>query len=240
MILFERQNEILKYLEERQFSSVKELAGLVYSSESSVRRDIKTLEQRGLVTQIYGGVVLSKYKNSVIPVSLRDNSHSTVKEELAKRATEYLFDGATVILDGSSTVRRIVKYMSTFRELKIFTNNQRVFEEFKDSRHKLYCTGGLFCPQSNIFVGSAAESFIKNVNADILFFSSLALSDDGEISDVSEEETSLRRVMLSRAKKKIFLCDSSKLGLRKPFTLCTKDDVDAIICDKPLPYEENM
>lgn len=238
MILFERQNEILKYLEERQYSSAKELAGLVYSSESSVRRDIKALEQKGLVTQIYGGVVLSKYKNSVIPVSLRDNSNSTVKEELAKRASEYLFDGATVILDGSSTVRRIVKYMSAFRELKIFTNNQRVFEEYKDSRHKLYCTGGLFCPQSNIFVGSAAESFIKNVNADIFFFSSLALSDDGEISDVSEEETALRRVMLSRAKKKIFLCDSSKLGLRKPFTLCTKDDVDDIICDKALPWEE--
>jgi len=59
----------------------------------------------------------------------------------------------------------------------------------------------------------------------------------GEISDISEEETSLRKVMLSRSKKKIFLCDSSKLGLQKTFTLCNKDEVDLIICDKALPWE---
>ena len=88
--------------------------------------------------------------------------------------------------------------------------------------------------QSNVFVGSTAENYISKINADILFFSSQALSDEGEISDVSEEETSLRRVMLSRAKKKIFLCDSSKLGMKKTFTLCSKDDVDVIICDKEL------
>ena len=69
------------------------------------------------------------------------------------------------------------------------------------------------------------------------FFSSQAISNYGEISDISEEETSLRKVMLSRSKKKIFLCDSSKLGLQKTFTLYNKDEVDLIICDKVLPWE---
>ena len=59
-----------------------------------------------------------------------------------------------------------------------------------------------------------------------------------EISDVSEEETALRKVMLSRSKKKIFLCDSSKLGQKKTFTLCSKDDIDVIICNKSLPWEQ--
>ena len=91
--------------------------------------------------------------------------------------------------------------------------------------------------QSNIFVGSATEEYIRGVNADLLFFSGQALSEDGEISDASEEETSLRRVMLTRAKRRIFLCDSSKLGKRRTFTICQKDDVDDIICDKRLPWE---
>ena len=128
MILYERQNEILKHLKESRFSTIKERAGLVYSSESSVRRDVKTLEQKGYVSQVYGGVVLSEYTNCVIPVDLRDNSNALVKEELARKASEYLFDGATVILDGSSTVRRIVKYMDNFRGLKIITNNKQIFE----------------------------------------------------------------------------------------------------------------
>ena len=238
MVVYERQREILNYLKQNHFATVGELAKLVWSSESSVRRDVKALELKGYVKQIYGGVVLSEYENSVVPVNLRDPSNSAVKEELAKRAAEYIFDGATVIMDGSSTVRRISKYIGGFKSLKIITNNQRIFNVCNYPEVKLYCTGGLFLNQSNIFVGSTAESYISGINADLVFFSSQAISEDGEISDASEEETSLRRAMLARAKKKIFLCDSSKIGLKRTFTLCNKDDVDMIICDKALPWEE--
>lgn len=237
MVACEREREILAYLKEHHFSTIKELAGLVWASESSVRRDIKELEQLGFVHQIYGGVVLAEYANSVIPVNLRDSSHSAIKEELARNAAKYIFDGATILMDGSSTVRRIIKYIQNFVGLKIITNNQRIFAECSSPEVTLYCTGGRFLGQSNIFAGSSAENYVNSINADILFFSSQALSDDGTISDVSEEETALRKIMLARSKKKIFLCDSSKLGQKKTFTLCTKDEVDLIICDKKLPWE---
>lgn len=237
MSIYERQTKILEHLKNKQFATIKELAGIVWSSESSVRRDIKILEANGYVNQIYGGVMLSEHKYGVVPLTLRDSSRSDIKDALAKRAAEYIFDGATIMMDGSSTVRRILKHLDKFNDLKIITNNQRIFSECSNSKIKIYCTGGLFLPQSNIFVGGAAEGFIKNTYADILFFSSQAISNDGEISDVSEEEISLRRIMLERAKTKIFLCDSSKLGQKKTFTLCSKDDIDKIICDSPLPWE---
>ena len=237
MIVFERQQQIMKYLGKRRFATIKELAGVVFASEATVRRDVKELEARGCVIQIYGGVVLPEYERSVVPLSLRDSSNSAVKEELARRAADEIFDGATIILDGSSTVRRIIKYIDKFRDLKIITNNARLFEGNAPRGVKLYSTGGLFLPQSNIFVGSGAEKYISEINADILFFSSQALSLDGEISDASEEETSLRRVMLSRAHRKIFLCDSSKLGESRTFQVCHKEDIDKIICDKALPWE---
>ena len=237
MIVFERQQEIMKHLREKRFATVKELAGVVFASEASVRRDLKALEARGFLKQIYGGVVLPEYEKSVVPLSLRDSSNSAVKEELARRAADELFDGATVILDGSSTVRRIIKYIDGFRDLKIITNNARLFEGDLPQNVKIYCTGGLFLPQSNIFVGSAAAKYISEINADLLFFSSQAISLEGEISDASEEETSLRQVMLARARRKIFLCDSTKLGESRTFKVCHKDDVDKIICDKALPWE---
>lgn len=187
--------------------------------------------------QIYGGVVFAEYENNVVPVNLRDASNISIKEDLAKKAAKDIFEGATILMDGSSTVKKIIKYINHFKNLKIITNNHLVFSECTNPQIKLYCTGGRFDSQSNIFIGSAAENYIDSVNADIVFFSSQAISNDGEISDVSEEETSLRKKMLARGKKKIFLCDSSKLGLKKTFTLCTKDDIDKIICDKKLPWE---
>jgi len=238
MIIYERQETILNYLKENKFSTIKELSKIVWASESSVRRDIKVLEQKGYVDQVYGGVTLAGYSNKVIPIGLRDSNNSTIKDELAKEASKYIFDGATILMDGSSTVRRILKYTNIFKNLKIITNNQLIFSECSNPQIKLYCTGGLFDSQSNIFTGNTAENYIDSINADIVFFSSQAISNDGEISDVSEEETSLRKKMLSRSKTKIFLCDSSKLGLEKTFVLCTKDDIDLIICDKQLPWEQ--
>lgn len=236
-MMYKRQQTILEHLKQNKTSTIKELSKIVWASESSVRRDIKLLEQNGYVTQLYGGVILSEFSNSVVPVSLRDSANSTAKDLIAKKASKEIFDGATILMDGSSTVKRIIKYLSSFKDLKIITNNQMIFSECTNPNITLYCTGGYFDSQSNIFLGSAAEKYIENINADIFFFSSQAISSDGEISDVSEEETFLRRKMLTRAKKKIFLCDSSKLGLQKTFKLCTKDDVDLIICDEVLPWE---
>ena len=237
MTVYERQNAILSFLKQQHSATIKELSKVVWTSESSVRRDIKVLESKGYLKQFYGGVILSGYENSVVPVALRDNHNSSIKEEIAKRAADLFFDGATVFMDGSSTVRRIIKYIGHFHRIKIITNNPLILNETLSPEIRFYCTGGRFDPQNNIFVGSYAESFLKSVSADLMFFSSQAISTDGEISDASEDETTLRKVMLSRAKKKIFLCDSSKVGLNYTFSVCNKDDVDEIICDKKLPWE---
>ncbi len=60
MLLYERQNQIIEYMRTKNLCTVKELAEKVFASESSVRRDVKLLEQQGLLKQIYGGVVLVK------------------------------------------------------------------------------------------------------------------------------------------------------------------------------------
>ena len=104
-----------------------------------------------------------------------------------------------------------------------------IFGELGGCDAQAYCTGGYFNRSNHALIGPAAEAYMRTVSADIIFFSSQGISDSGDISDVSEEETSLRRVMLGRAARKVFLCDSSKIGVKRMFTLCNKDDVTDII-----------
>ena len=237
MIRYDRQRGIIEYLEKKHTATVKELSDSLYSSEASIRRDIEALENQGFVKKIYGGVVLAKYQNGVVPVSMRDSDHSAVKDELAKRAAELISDGDTVIMDASSTVRRMIKYLGNKRDVKIVTNNLRIFSECSEPQIKLYCTGGSYSEKNHAFVGPAAENYLRNISADLLFFSSQGISEDGIISDASEEENSLRRVMIEHSKRRYFLCDSSKIGVRKMFTLCHKDDLTGVICNKNLPWE---
>lgn len=236
MIQYERQQQLFNYLKQNKSATVRQLAALLYSSEASVRRDIAALEEQGLVRRKYGGVVLAEYEHSVAPLALRDPANAAHKEQIARRAAELVEDGMTVLLDASSTARRILPFLQNKKDLRIITNNARLFDG-RVLPACVHCTGGRYDGENGAFLGPGAERFLRSVRADILFFSSQGLDENGVISDASEEETALRRVMLQAAEKKYFLCDSSKLGQKRTFILCTKDDVDGIICDSALLCE---
>ena len=52
----ERELEIQKILSREDYVTVKQLSQWLYTSESSIRRDLASLERRGLVKRSYGGV----------------------------------------------------------------------------------------------------------------------------------------------------------------------------------------
>ena len=240
MLQYERQQEILNILKQEKSLKVKDIAKKVFSSESSVRRDLEVLEKEGYINRVYGGAILSEPSNGIIPLNLRADQNSAKKSLIAKKATDLIFDGAVIIMDSSSTVHRMCKYMKNFKNLKIVTNSLNLFSELDNSSYTLYCTGGKLNKQNNVFIGNDVIEFIRTVNADLLFFSSQSISHAGEITDTCEEETVIRRAMLKQSAKKVFLCDSTKIGEKKMFNLCHKDDVDVIICDKNLPWEIKM
>jgi len=81
------------------------------------------------------------------------------------------------------------------------------------------------------YVGKQAEDFVKNVNADILFFSCHGLDEKGRMTDNAIEEANIRRVMFEQSEKKILLCDSSKLGKTYFYNMGNISDIDDVISD---------
>ncbi len=237
MIQYQRQEEILQKLEEQPTMSVKKLATLLYTSEATVRRDLNALERMGLVHRIYGGVVLAKYAKSDVPLFVRKQEHAGEKEKIAAQAAAMIPEGATVILDASSTTQHMVRHLVGYKRLTVITNGLKIAEGFTDSAVKVLCTGGHYLKENASFAGYQTREMLEKIHADYLFFSSQGLTEDGEISDNSEEETAVRRVMLQRAEHKIFLCDSSKLGRKCLYHVCNIKDLETVICDQPLPED---
>ena len=54
------------------------------------------------------------------------------------------------------------------------------------------------------------------------------------LSDISEEEAELRRLMIKNCKKVVLLCDSSKFDKVSFNKICDFDKIDCIITDKKL------
>ena len=60
------------------------------------------------------------------------------------------------------------------------------------------------------------------------------MTKDGVIYDSYDGETNIVRRMMQNSSRKVFLCDSTKLGKISPYKLCDVDEVDDIICNEDI------
>ncbi len=236
MFYNERYDAIAKILKENNTATVHFLAKELFVSEPTVRRDLKKMEQQGIIKHTFGGAVLSELLNKEIPLSMREHENMSAKDYIAKEAVKFIRDGQVIFLDASSTVFRIVKYLAPFSNITVITNSPKASLKLAELKIKSFCTGGLLLENSIAYVGTYAENFIKNFNADIFFFSSRGITANGVITDSSIEESDLRRTMLLNSKKSIFLCTSDKIGKQFFYNLTDISEIDRVICDTEISF----
>lgn len=236
MLIGERHRRILEELKRNPHITVKELALLLSVSEPTVRRDFTELHRKGIITKIYGGAILNQgAADREIPFFLRENEKSTVKTEMGARAASLVKDGMVVMLDGSTSAYHLVPYLARRKDLIVITSGAKTAVALAEANVRTFCTGGQMLIHSFSYVGAQAEDFIRNINADILFFSCHGLTDGGQMTDRAIEEVNLRKVMFASCKRKILLCDSSKFGKTCIYNMGNVREIDGIISEKELP-----
>lgn len=235
MIKDERQTEIMNILQEKQYASVAYLSKKLYASLPTIRRDLTILENKGYVRRSHGGAMIIDSEKVEIPVAFRNTKHMNEKIKMCKLAISLVNDNDVIFLDASTTVMHIADLLKTKENITVITNSIQVCNILYKHNIKVYCTGGYLIENSLAFVGKRAEEFVSDFRADIMFFSSCAFDNEGFVTDYSELETSVRKTMFKYAKKKVFLCDSSKFDKSSTFNVIHLKDLDHMISDVALP-----
>ena len=236
MMISERHRRILEALSAEPDITVKKLASLLSVSEPTVRRDLTELHRRGFITKIYGGAILnSGGADREFPFLLRENEKSSAKAEIGARAARLVSDGMVVMLDGSTSAYHLVPYLARCKDIIVVTSGAKTAVALAEANVRTFCTGGQMIIHSFSYVGEAAENFVRKINADILFFSCHAVTDDGRMTERAIEEANLRRVMFESCKKKILLCDSSKFGKTCFYNMGSVSEIDDIFSEAPIP-----
>ena len=232
----QRQRRILEELEKKPDITVRELAKLLFVSEPTIRRDFTELSSKGIITKVYGGAILHQgAADREIPFFFRQQEKSSVKTRMGAAAADLVKDGMVVMLDGSTSAYHLVPYLAQRKDLIVVTSGAKTAVALAEANIRTFCTGGQMLIHSFSYVGEQAENFIRNINADILFFSCRGLSRQGYMTDHSIEEANLRKVMFRYSKQKVLLCDSSKFDHTCFYNIGHVGDIDAIISESPLP-----
>ena len=229
MLKKERQDYIIEMLKEQKYCSVSMIASTLYVAPITVRRDLAEMEADGIIKRCHGGATLKNSENREVPFELRTKENYSVKSLLGKKAAEMLQEGDTVFMDASSTVLHIADYLHAKQNLTVITNSIKMLEKLKGKQILCYLTGGMLLENSHALVGNVAEETIASMYADVCFFSSQGITEDGVITDFSDAETKLRKQMIRNAKKSIFLYNQSKVGKRFLFKVCDSNELFAMI-----------
>ncbi len=234
MLKSERQEMILKILQDNNYTTPQEIAKKVFSSYSSVRRDLEELENAGLISRSYGMVKLSNNNSFLVSYPIRINKNSEKKRVIAKEAAKLIGNGSTIFIDSSSSCSFFAKELMQLNGITLITNNVEVVSLMSQSNIEVICSGGVqTSPNRYALIGPIAENTFRNIHADWVVFSTHSLTNDGKIYDVNYNETALRNIMLNNADKKMFLCDSSKLYTTSTYYQCSLSDIDYLVCDSP-------
>lgn len=231
MFKSERQEKIIELLKEREYASVRLLCSILFASEPTLRRDLTALEREGLIRRSHGGAMLVRDELSR-PLAFRKETMQAEKRRIAQRAAALIPQGAVIFIDASTTAAHLIPHLKD-KNATVITNGLATLNLLQEQKIKAKCIGGDLLHTSMCFTGRAAERFIQELYADLLFFSISSLNSQGEITDYSEEETYLRQALLKHARKRILLLDHSKFSKTATYRLGTLDDIDSIITDLP-------
>jgi DeoR family transcriptional regulator, fructose operon transcriptional repressor len=208
----ERQLRIRQMLESRDFVDLETLCREFDASESSVRRDLDTLEQEGALRRVYGGAVtLQSPPGRAFDYAAESVRFSAEKDRIAKVTAGLIEDGQTVILDGGSTVAAVARELAS-KSLHIVTNSLPIAEGLESLRNiELTLTGGYLDPRLRVMLGPFCEQMLGAIRADAVIMGAGSITETG-FSNNNTLVVGSEQKMIEIAAKVIIVADHAKFG----------------------------
>lgn len=225
----ERLNEILKILKSVHYSTVDYLVNQIHYSPASIRRDLTLLEKQGLVKRSYGGVEINE-ENST-PFKFRQHSMKSEKNKIAQEAVKLIKDGDMIFLDGSTTTQYMGQFLTDKKDICVITNNLMLASFLKEHGVYVYCAGGELTESPGITSGVITAKVFSLFHANIMFFSTDAIDNNGIITIKPEGYYLHNIAMLENSDKHVYLCGSDKIGKYSRIVQGNLSDVDYFISD---------
>jgi len=227
MAMGERQKEILELLYKKGRVTVSELSKTLYVTEMTIRRDLDEMEKGGFLRRFRGGAV-HKINVGEMPISERLLMDREEKERLARKCVDYLHDDMTVFIDSSSTCQYLLPHIAQLKNVTVVTNSISSLLTASTLHIPCLLVGGQYYEQDMCTVGSLAERYVRELNVDVAFFTTAAISHDGIISDFDEQQTAIRKIVMQNSNQNVFLFEKEKLGKKLLYTLCTTKDATEV------------
>lgn len=232
----ERRQRILALLQSEGRVVVGNLAQTFGVSQITIRKDLDSLQERGLVQRSHGGA-LPPASSALFDPTLQEKQqqHAAEKQRIAAAAVSLVSDGSCVMLDSGTTTAAIARGLKKLSSLTIITNAINIATEFGSTNFEVILTGGSLRKNSFSMVGPIAEDVLNEMHADILFLGVDGFDLEIGLTTPNLLEARVNRAMVASAQKVVAVCDSTKFSHRSLSRIVPVTALHQVITDNKLP-----
>ena len=235
MLSLDRQRRLLQHIRQQGSGNVTELARTLGVSTSTVRRDLREMNERGLLTRVHGGASLPNADLEPVLTS-RGAEHSDEKRRIGEAATRFVHPGATVLVTGGTTTEAMIPFLAGVDSLTVVTNGLNIACQLtRYPQIAVVVLGGVLRHEEMSLLGPIAEQVLSEFHIDVAVSSAYGIDPEAGLSGTNVTEAGTDRRMLQAADTLVVLADSSKVGRRGPVRLASSEQIDHLVTDVGAP-----
>ena len=211
MLTEERHSLILNALEEKGTLTVLELVNMLNTSESTIRRDLATLDHNGRLRKVHGGAV--KLDSGMIlnepNITEKEKLFTEEKEKISRYAAQTIKKNDFVYLDAGTTTEKMIEYI-TEKSATFVTNGFNHARLLAKRGFRVYLVGGEVKHTTEAIVGTSCIEMLKSYNFTKCFLGTNGISAERGYTTHNIDEASVKRVAVERGYVSFILADHSK------------------------------
>jgi DeoR family transcriptional regulator, aga operon transcriptional repressor len=238
----------VQQLQEGGFVEISQLSETLHADRSTIRRDLRELEKRGLVRRARGGALAGPAAGHAdIPYKMKRVENRAAKQAIGRYAASLVGDTESVLLDSGSTTFEVARALLPRHDVSIVTNDLNVAMCLADSpRVQLVVTGGVLLEAVYTLVGPRTVAELRELHVDRVFLGADAIHHAAGITNMTFVEVEVKRAMVGAAREVVVVADSSKFDQRVLAPVCGLDEIDLIVTDTGLdpdvrePYGDRL
>ena len=236
----QRRNLISTYVRDRTHVKVIDLMEEFGLTDTSIRRDLSILEDKGILRRVHGGAVSTSEGLHIMDFEDRSSHFGLEKRKIGEYAANLIQSKDVILLDSGTTVLQVAKHIpNSIRQtgtLRIVTNSTLLLDEVGLwASPNLLLLGGIYLPEHQATVGPEVLERLQQISAHRVFLGCDGLSIDGGITTAHPLIAEAGRAMASRAEQIIVLADHSKLGKVGFVPIMPIEKIDVLITDISAP-----
>jgi DeoR/GlpR family transcriptional regulator of sugar metabolism len=235
MFIEERHQEILRTITEKGRISIAEIQERFDVSSDSARRDLRILEEKGLLKRTHGGAIPMQQVDTRPPRcrDMKDMEAFDNYVAIAKKAAEYVAPNDVIYLTSGSVGFLMLRHLPRDISYTIVVNSVTLAEELKYwDNIEVYVTGGkMRMHGTTSLVDGFATTFIENMHFDKCFLTGAGFSADFGFSNCTVETAVFQRTVIKNARKSILLMPNQKIAFNAFIKVCDADKFDLLITD---------